>query len=218
MDAGELLHDVEQGRNADDVGFGVVVSRIPPLSIDELGASERQAITRAEQLMGFVANDALTMARSPVLLHAVAALVGAVYRPGRVDAGLKRLIGLVTSGAAGCRYCQGHTAHASARHGVDADKLAAVWRFETSDRFSDAERAALRVALAAGQTPNAVTDSMFDELSGHYDADQQLEIVAVVAMFGFLNRWNSTLASELEALPSQALSALEGRTSPGEPS
>ena len=155
--------------------------------------------------MGFVSNDTLVMARNPALTDAFAGLVAAVYAPGKVDAGLKRLIGLLTSSAAGCIYCMGHTAFTSIREGVDEARLEAAWSFEQSDLFSDAEKAALRVALHAGQVPNGVTDAMFVELAEHYDVDAQLEVVAVIALFGFLNRWNSTLATELEAQPQDAL-------------
>lgn len=181
------------------------MARLRPLEPNELPQTEREAVKRAQESMGFLANDALTMARNPAIMHAFAGLAGAIYAPGRVDSGLKRLIGLITSSAAGCRYCMGHTAFVSQRHGVDEAKLAAVWQFETSDHFTTAERAALRVALHAGQSPAAVTDAMYDELAAHYDDDEQLEIVAVIAMFGFLNRWNSTLATDLEAQPAAAL-------------
>ena len=185
------------------------MSRIDPLSIEQLSATQRQAVDRAEKLMGFVSNDALTMARSPELAESFGALVAAVYAPGQVDGRLKRLIGLMTSAAAGCTYCVGHTAFSSERLGVTADKLADVWNYETSTLFSAAEKAALRVALHAGQSPHGVTDEMFAALSEYYDEDAQLEIVAVIALFGFLNRWNSTLATDLESLPSATLQKLE---------
>ena len=169
-------------------------------------------VDTAEQLMGFVSNDTLVMARNPALTDAFAQLVGAVYAPGSIDAGLKRLIGLVTSSAAGCTYCVGHTAFASGRQGVEQERLEAIWAFEQSDLFTAAEKAALRVALHAGQVPNAVTDAMFDELRRHYDEDAQLEIISVIALFGFLNRWNSTLQTELEALPRDALQNARART------
>lgn len=184
------------------------MSRVEPLTLDALAQTERAAIDAATRMMGFTANDALTMARNPALLHAFAGLVGAVYAPGKIDAALKRLIGLVTSNAAGCRYCTAHTAFAGLRHGVDEDKLADVWNFERSAQFSDAEKAALRVALLAGQSPNAVDDGAFDALGNDFDADAQLEIVAVIALFGFLNRWNSTLATDLEPEPGTALPLL----------
>lgn len=188
---------------------GQVVSRVEPPAVDELAEPVRNAIARAENLMGFTANDVLTMARNPDLLSAVGELVRAVYAPGRVDDSLKRLVGLMTSTAAGCRYCMGHTALSSSEFGVPADKLAEVWNFETSAKFSPAERAALRVALHAGQSPSGVTDTMFGELREHFDDDAQLEIVAVISMFGFLNRWNATLATELEERPAAALAAAE---------
>ena len=185
------------------------MSRITAVDLSTLPEEQRAALKQAEQFMGFMPNDALVMARNPVLMSAFGNLVAAIYAPGQVDAGLKRLIGLMSSVGAGCTYCMGHTAFASERNGVEAEKLAEVWDFENSDQFSDAERAALRVALHAGQTPSAVTDDMFAELAGHFDDDAQMEIVSVIAMFGFLNRWNSTLATELEALPGAALQKLE---------
>lgn len=187
------------------------MSRIEPLSIDDLPVDQRDALMRAAEVMGFVANDALIMARNPALMQAFGGLVAAVYAPGRVDGGLKRLVGLVTSAAAGCQYCTGHTAFTSQRHGVDAEKLAAVWDFEESSLFSDADKAALRVALLAGQSPSGVTDEDFNGLAGHFDDEEKLEIVAVIAMFGFLNRWNATLATDLESLPQAALDGVQGK-------
>ena len=160
--------------------------------------------------MGFTANDALTMARMPRVMHAFGDLVHAIYAPGDVDDGLKRLIGLITSAAAGCSYCMGHTALSGKRFGVPDSKLAAVFEFEVSPEFNDAERAALRVALEAGQSPSGVTDEMFAELASHFDEGQQLEIVSVIALFGFLNRWNATLATDLEGLPAEALDQVTG--------
>lgn len=155
-----------------------------------------------EQAMGFVPNSMLTMARVPGLTQALAALAGAVQGPGRVDPALKQLVAVMASRGAECRYCQAHTAHqARERRGVSREKLDALWSFETDAAFSDAERAALRLAFAAGQVPNAAEDAHFEALRAHFDDDAIAEIVAVIALFGFLNRWNDTLATELESAP-----------------
>ena len=191
------------------------MTRIDVPRLEDLPPQQQEAIRRAEELMGFTANDALVMARNPELMRAFARLVAVIYGPGRIDPGLKRLIGLMTSSAAGCSYCVGHTAYGSRKQGVTAEKLAAVWEFESNPLFSAAEKAALRVAMHAGQSPNGVTDSMFDELSTHYEEDACLEIVAVIAMFGFLNRWNSTLATDLETLPAAALAETGGGAGDG---
>ena len=57
------------------------------------------------------------------------------------------------------------------------------------------------MAARAGSVPNGVEDEDFDELRKHYNEREIVEIVAVISLFGFLNRWNDTLATELEASP-----------------
>ena len=42
---------------------------------------------------------------------------------------------------------------------------------------------------------------MFAILRAHWSEEQIVEIVGVIAMFGFLNRWNDTLATPLEEEP-----------------
>jgi hypothetical protein len=46
-----------------------------------------------------------------------------------------------------------------------------------------------------------VTDAQFAELRQHWSDGEIVEILGVVAMFAFLNRWNDTMATPLEASP-----------------
>ena len=158
------------------------------------------AITEA--VMGFVPNSMLIMARDPELLAAFAELSAIiVVRPGRLNPGLKALIMYTVSRSAGCQYCAAHSANLAALRDVPTRKIEALGQFEESPEFSEAERAALRFAQAAGQVPNGVGNTELAELRRHFDDDQILEIVAVLALLGFLNRWNDTLATTLEAGP-----------------
>ncbi len=118
-----------------------------------------------------------------------------------VPAYLKDLIAHVASNAAGCRYCQAHTAHTAHKNGVPIEKLQNIWEFQTSDLFSDKERAALNFALAAGSTPNQVTPEHHLQLKNYYTESQIVEILAMIAIFGFLNRWNDSMATQLESEP-----------------
>lgn len=85
--------------------------------------------------------------------------------------------------------------------GIGPTKLEQIVEFETSPRYSPPERAALRVAVGAGQVPYTVTDAQFVELHQHFDPEQIVELVDVIATFGFLNRWNETMVTGLEASP-----------------
>jgi uncharacterized peroxidase-related enzyme len=178
------------------------MTRIAPLPVEQLPPDTRAELTYAQGLMGFTPNDVLIMARWPELLAAVKALVDVAYAPGELAPGLKRMIATIVSGAAGCRYCQAHTAHGAVRMaGCDAAKIAAVWEYQTSPLFSEPERAALDLALAAGQQPNAVNDVHFVALRRHFSERAIMEMMAMIGLFGFLNRWNDTLATELEDAP-----------------
>jgi uncharacterized peroxidase-related enzyme len=177
------------------------MARIEPLASEAVG-DLAPLLEQVREAMGFVPNSMLTMARVPGLAPALSALTRVIWGPGRVDPAIKGLAAIMASRGAECRYCQAHTTHrAHGQLGVDAAKIDALWSFETSTLFSDAERAVLRVAFGAGQAPNGVTDADFEALRRHFDDDQVAELVAMVALFGFLNRWNDTLATELEPSP-----------------
>jgi uncharacterized peroxidase-related enzyme len=175
--------------------------RLDPLPLSDLPEDLRTVVAAAEAYMGFVANDALTMARHPQMLRTALPFMRSIYGEGAVSFELKRLVAMMSSWAAGCQYCIAHTAHGAARLGMAEEKLAALAEFETSPLFGAAERAALRLARGGGQSPCAVTDDEFAELRAHFSEAQIVELVGVIALFGFLNRWNAIFATDLEASP-----------------
>ncbi|GAA6154791.1 carboxymuconolactone decarboxylase family protein [Pyruvatibacter sp.] len=154
-----------------------------------------------EGAMGFLPNSMLIMARKPGLVEAFAGLGALIQGPSSLPDEIKRMVAFMASRAAGCVYCQTHTHHQAANAGIGAEKLDAIWAYETSDLFSEGERAALRVAQGAGQAPNAVTADDMAALKQHFTDEQIVDLVAVISMFGFLNRWNDTFATQLEADP-----------------
>ena len=159
----------------------------------------RDRFQHYQQTRGFVPNSILTMSRRPAIAEAFMALNQAVLYEGSVAEELKMLVSLVTSQASGCRYCQAHMANLSSRYRASDEKIRAVWEFETSPLFSPAERAALTLAYHAALMPNEASAADFYELRRHFDDGQIVEIVATIALFGYLNRWNDTMATTLEA-------------------
>lgn len=147
---------------------------------------------------GFVPNSILTMQRRPAIAQAFMDLNRAVLYEGTVTEELKMLVSLVTSQASGCRYCQAHMSNLASLYKASDEKIRAVWSFESSPLFTAAERAALRLGYRAALVPNEATAQDFDELKRHFDDGQIVEIVATIALFGYLNRWNDTMATALE--------------------
>ena len=103
-----------------------------------------------------------------------------------------------------------HNAGGSLQQGIPAEKLEKVWEFRTSPLFSDAERVALEFSIAAASQPNDVTDELFEQMKKHWNEGQIVEITALISYFGFMNRWNDTMATPLEAVPEQVASKALG--------
>lgn len=175
------------------------MTRISPAPPDRF-ADIADHMERWRKTKGYPPNSWLTMARRPRVLRAYRELHTAVMMDdGEVAKGLRFLVACVVSTAAGDPYCAAHNAENAAHIGdVEIAKVEALSQFRTSPLFAPAERAALELAAAAGASPSRVTDAHFMELKRHYSEDAAAEIVAVIALLGWLNRWNITLATRLE--------------------
>lgn len=150
--------------------------------------------------LGFPPNSVLTMQRRPETARAFIALNRAVMaNHGRVTDEQKRLVALIASSAAGCRYCQAHTALAAERFGASDARLAEVWTYQSSSLFSDAEKSAFDLALAGATQPSAIDDELAKRVRLYWDDGEIVELMGVIALFGFLNRWNDGMGTTLEA-------------------
>ncbi len=187
---------------------------IEPLDEDALDADLREAFGFFRTTLGGIPNSIRTMARRPAIARAYLELNMAVMEDyGAVTPEFKRLLGYVASFASGCLYCQAHMILASERFNAGAERLDAVFDFESAACFSEAEKAALAFAHAAAAVPNVVDDGVGARLREHWDDDAVVEIMAVVSLFGWLNRWNDSMGTALEDLPlSRGEQRLRGAT------
>ena len=196
------------------------MAHLAPVDRAEAGTLE-SVFSAVEAGMGFLPNSMLTMAHMPQLPMAfmmltsvtfgadlkglMAAFAESVPDQGAAEENLPpamvQLIAFSSSVASGCLYCQAHTSHNAHRQGEAKEKLAHILEFETHPDFSDAERAVVALAMAAGRVPNEAGPGHFEALKAHFSDRQIVQIVGVIAMFGFLNRWNDTMATELEDAP-----------------
>ena len=172
------------------------------LDEDELDPALREKVEFFKGPLGVIPSSVRTMAHRPPIAEAFTALnVAVMADTGSVTPEFKRLIGYASSFASGCMYCQAHMILASERFGASEERLEGVFDFERSNAFTGPEKAALAYARAATAVPNAVTPEVMDRLRAHWDDGAIVEITAVVALFGFLNRWNDSMGSALEDLP-----------------
>ncbi len=201
--------------------------KLLPLKSEDL-KSFQLLLDTVQDNMGFIPNSMKTMARVPALLGTFTSLSAVllanpdklspwtaiklniknlswagkfVKKKDRVPLYLRNLVAYMSSKAAGCVYCQAHTANEALHNGVPEEKIKALWEFETHEAFDDNERAAMSFAIAASTVPNQVTEEHFEALRLHFNEEQIVELGGIVALFGFLNRWNDTFATPLEGAP-----------------
>lgn len=151
------------------------------------------------ETLGFCPNSVLTMQIRPEIARSFINLNKAVMEnKGRVTSSLKRMIAWVSSNSAGCRYCQAHAIRAAERYGAAQEQLDNIWEYRTHPAFSNAERAALDFSLAASMVPNAVDENIKKELYKYWNEGEIVEMLGVISLFGYLNRWNDSMGTSIE--------------------
>jgi uncharacterized peroxidase-related enzyme len=171
---------------------------VTPLSAEH-DLETKQLAEFFNETLGFCPNSVLTMQRRPAISKAFINLNKAVMaNEGRVTSALKRMIAWVSSNATGCRYCQAHAIRAAERYGAEQEQLDNIWDYKTHTAFSEAERAALDFSLAASQVPNAVNADIKKRLYKHWDEGEIVEMLGVISLFGYLNRWNDSMGTTME--------------------
>jgi uncharacterized peroxidase-related enzyme len=151
------------------------------------------------ETLGFCPNSVLTMQKKPQLAEAFVNLnIAVMQNSGGITSEQKRLFAFLSSATTGCRYCQAHTILAAKRYGATQERLESIWEFENKDCYSNAEKAAFRFVVAASKVPVAVTQSIEEDLKHYWSDDEIVEITSVIALFGYLNRWNDVMGTSLE--------------------
>ena len=175
--------------------------RLTPLAPDA-NPDLHETFQTYKRLLGYAPNSVLIMQHKPKIVKALAQLASSVWDPAsEVDIGFKRLVAYMASRTHGCNYSMAHAAEAAHRAGIADAKLEAVCDYRTSALYTEKERVALDFAVAAAAQPNAVTDELFERLKKHWTDAQIVELAGAIALNGFLNRWNDTVAPALEPEP-----------------
>ena len=171
----------------------------------------QELVTFFNETLGFCPNSVLTMQKKPDLAQAFVNLNKAVMNnTGTITSEFKRIIAYISSNTAGCRYCQAHTIRAAERYGGEKERLMQAWDFENSTLFTNVEKVALRFTIAASSIPVNITEELNNSMHESWDEADILEIMSVVALFGFLNRWNDVMGTSLEEDAKQSAKSLLG--------
>lgn len=164
-----------------------------------------------EETLGFTPNSLFIMMHRPRIARAFLEMNQAVMEnKGRVSSALKREIAYLSSMTTGCRYCEAHAIRAAERYGSSEDRMNHIWEYKTYAAFTERERAAFDLAIAASQVPNAVNDTIAEKVRLYWEEAEIVEIMGVVALFGYLNRWNDSMGTQLEGPAADSAQSILG--------
>jgi AhpD family alkylhydroperoxidase len=146
---------------------------------------------------GQVLEPARLWGRSPKVFAAIATLYGALdRRSSPLEPVLRSLITVRVSQLNWCRFCVDINSALVLRRGADRIKLAELERFESSDRFSEREKAALAYAEAMTDSARRTSARDFERLRQHFDDDAIVELTALIAFQNLSSKFNAALGVE----------------------
>jgi AhpD family alkylhydroperoxidase len=132
---------------------------------------------------------------SPLALKVVKHVnsAGAVLRDSALPAATQELVKLRASQINGCGFCTDMHTKEALRAGESQQRLNLVAAWREATVFTEAERAALELAEQGTRIADAaggVTDEVWANVAKHYDDDQLIALVTVIALINAYNRMN----------------------------
>ena len=129
-------------------------------------------------------------AHQPKMMIGMGRFNQAVRKGKGVDERIKNLVELKGAQMIGCEFCVDLGSQICRNSGVSDEELLALARYQSSDLFSDPEKAALDYAVAVMRTPVEVTDELFTRARSYFDDRQLVEITALLTLVN-LDRLNA---------------------------
>jgi uncharacterized peroxidase-related enzyme len=164
---------------------------ISSLKKDEVKTIAKEVYKRFERDTGKVPEWVRVMAHRPEILKEFTELFKAIMGPGEIELYLKWKIAYAVSQALKCQFCVDVTTKMLKKLGATEEMLAEI---ESSKDLSEEEREILD--LARDITDNAHLDQpeIFKKLKSKLSEPQIIEVISVVGLFNYINRFNNTLA------------------------
>jgi alkylhydroperoxidase family enzyme len=168
--------------------------RIPALAPKDAGAVIKIGYRMARKQLGEVPEPFAVLAHHRKLFIAAARHELALEKA--MHAMPKELVELAvyrTAWTVGCSWCVDFGAMLQRLDGLDIDRLKQIGEFETSEKFTEAEREVIRYADAMTATPTEVTDEQVASLVAKYGYEGVLELTYQISHENQRARMNHAL-------------------------
>ncbi|MGC8480558.1 MAG: carboxymuconolactone decarboxylase family protein [Acidimicrobiales bacterium] len=149
--------------------------RISYVPVEQLDDEMRAELERCARIGTPRPESSAIRAHVPAAFWSFANAWDGVFRNGVVDHALKELCRVYVSRSVKCEYCGNQRSEAAAKEGLAEAKYDELVNFESSDRYSDREKAALSYAEAITWRLNT-DDAFWDRLNAHFSEPELVEL------------------------------------------
>jgi AhpD family alkylhydroperoxidase len=174
---------------------GVPASKAGPIVrlVYRFGPKAMKKLTGRDPQAGSGIEPIEIWAHQPKMMMGMGRFNQAIRKGRTVDQRTKNLVELKGAQMIGCEFCVDLGSQICRTSGLSDDELLALPRYQSSDRFTDREKAALDYAVAVMRTPVEVTDELFARMQAHFTDKQIVEITALLTLVN-LDRFNAAFS------------------------
>jgi len=152
-------------------------------------------------------------AHQPKMMMGMGKFNQAIRKGKTVDERIRNLVELKGAQMIGCEFCVDLGSQICRNSGFSDDELLALARYQSSDQFTDREKAALDYTVAVMRTPVEVTDELIARLQEHFSDKQIVEITALLTLVN-LDRFNAAFGIGSAGFSDGMVCALPDRPNP----
>jgi alkylhydroperoxidase family enzyme len=156
------------------------ISYVEPSAIDD---PEILAILERARTLGTPRPESQAIrAHHPEVMKAFNQAWETFFRQGVADHAIKELCRLYISKSVDCEYCGGQRSLTATEQGTSERQIDEILEFESSDRFDEREKAALRWAMAIAWDADLADDQVWADLHKHFTEPQLIELGHFIAL------------------------------------
>jgi alkylhydroperoxidase family enzyme len=129
-------------------------------------------------------------AHQPKMMMGMGRYNQAIRKGNAVEERIRNLVELKGAQMIGCEFCVDLGSQICRNSGFSDEELLALPRYQSSDLFTEREKAALDYAVGVMRTPVEVSDELFERVRSYFDDRQLVEITALLTLVN-LDRFNA---------------------------
>lgn len=144
-----------------------------------------------EEQSGSVPEWAKVMAHRPEILKEFVELFKVIMNKGEIEENLKWKIAYVVSQTLKCKFCVDVTKKMLKKMGATQDELVNIKKL---NNLSEEEKQILELVKDVTLDGHLDQPDIFDKLKQKMNEKELVEIVSVIGLFNYINRFNNTFA------------------------